>query len=93
MLIRGGRALDPKTLCLVESDIWIEGDTIARVGASLPAPPGAHVFEAKGRILLPGLVNCHTHAHNNLLKGMSDNWTLEDSRNFARALFANRTPE
>ena len=93
MHIRGGRVLDPKTLSLIEADVVIEGDTIRGVGPALAAPPGARVIEAKGRIVLPGLVNCHTHAHNNLLKGTSDNWTLEDSRNFARALFANRTPE
>lgn len=93
MIIRGGRVLDPKTQSLVDVDIGIEGDTIERIGPALPAPSGARVIEAEGRILLPGLVNCHTHAHNNLLKGMADNWTLEDSRNFARALFANRTPD
>jgi len=93
LLIRGGRVLEPKTLSLIEADVLIEGDTIHSVGPQLPAPSGASVIEALRRILLPGLVNCHTHAHNNLLKGMADNWTLEDSRNFARALFANRTPE
>lgn len=93
LLIRGGRVLEPKTLSLIEADVLIEGDTIHSVGADLPAPSGARVIEALRRIVLPGLVNCHTHAHNNLLKGMADNWTLEDARNFARALFANRTPE
>jgi len=42
---------------------------------------------------LPGLVNAHTHAHNNLLKGLGDNWTLEDLLNHAPALLSNRTPE
>lgn len=93
ILVRGGRVLDPTTLSLIEADVLIEGDTIRSVGPDLPAPPGARVIEALGRILLPGLVNCHTHAHNNLLKGMADNWTLEDARNFARALYANWTPE
>src|SRR4051812_14343875 len=92
-LIRGGRVLDPKTLSLVEADVLIEGDTIRGIGPQLSAPSGARVIEALGRILLPGLINCHTHAHNNLLKGWVDNWTLEDLRNLARALYANWTPE
>jgi len=38
-------------------------------------------------------VNAHTHAHNNLCKGLGDNWTLEDLLNYGPALNGNRTPE
>jgi cytosine/adenosine deaminase-related metal-dependent hydrolase len=46
-----------------------------------------------GCLVLPGLVNAHTHAHNNLFKGLGDNWTLEDLLNHGPALNGNRTPE
>jgi hypothetical protein len=43
--------------------------------------------------VLPGLVNAHTHAHNALLKGLADRWTLEDLLTYGAALNANRTVE
>jgi len=33
--------------------------------------------DARGKLLHPGLINAHTHAHGNLAKGMGDRWTLE----------------
>ena len=42
---------------------------------------------------MPGLINAHTHAHNNLFKGTGDNWTLEDLLNHGPALNSHRTPE
>lgn len=55
-LIRGARILggDPQ-------DVLIEGGTIAAVGTGLAAPDGATVVEAAGKVLLPGLVDLHTH--------------------------------
>jgi imidazolonepropionase len=32
------------------------------VGPDLPIPVGAEVIEADGRVLMPGFVDCHTHA-------------------------------
>ena len=46
-----------------------------------------------GQLVLPGLINAHTHAHNNLMKGSADNWTLEDLLNHGAALYSNRTVE
>lgn len=92
-LVRGGRALLGEAPTLARSDILIAGDTIAEVGAGLAAPAEATVIDAADHIVIPGLVNCHTHAHNNLLKGISDDWTLEDARNYGRALFAGRTSD
>lgn len=92
-LIRGAEVLDVAKAVLARADILIEGDAIRKVGPGLPAPPGATIIDGAGRIALPGLVNAHTHAHNNLTRGAGDNWTLEDLRNYAPALYANRTPE
>jgi dihydroorotase len=54
-LIRGAKLLggDPR-------DVRVEGETIAEIGTGLPAD-GARVVEADGQILLPGLVDLHTH--------------------------------
>lgn len=93
LLIRGGRTLDSSAAALVEADILIDGDTIAAVAPGIAAPAGARLLDAAERIVVPGLVNCHTHAHNNLLKGARDNLTLEEARAFGPAIFANRTVE
>ncbi|MCM2579476.1 dihydroorotase [Streptomyces meridianus] len=54
-LIRGARVLGAEA-----QDVLIEGGTIAAVGPGLSAPD-AVVVEADGQILLPGLVDLHTH--------------------------------
>ncbi len=43
-------------------DVLVQGDKIALVGADLAAPAGAEIIEADGRVLMPGFVDCHTHA-------------------------------
>ncbi|NDZ80293.1 MULTISPECIES: dihydroorotase [unclassified Streptomyces] len=54
-LIRGAKVLGGEP-----QDVLIDGETIAAVGPGLSAD-GADVIEAAGRILLPGLVDLHTH--------------------------------
>ncbi|MGI5354113.1 dihydroorotase [Streptomyces sp. CA-252508] len=55
ILIRGARVLGGEA-----QDVLIDGETIAGVGTGLPAGD-ATVVEAEGWILLPGLVDLHTH--------------------------------
>lgn len=47
---------DPATV-----DVRVEGDRIAAIGPDLPVPPGATVEDGAGALLLPGLVESHTH--------------------------------
>ncbi|MBP2580864.1 dihydroorotase [Streptomyces sp. PvR006] len=54
-LIRGAQVLGGAV-----QDVLIDGETITEVGTGLSAE-GATVIEADGRILLPGLVDLHTH--------------------------------
>ncbi|MBX3383809.1 MAG: imidazolonepropionase [Phycisphaeraceae bacterium] len=46
------------------ADVLIEGETIAAVGPHITADqgPSTTVIEARGRVLMPGFVDCHTHA-------------------------------
>lgn len=55
ILIRGAKVLGGDA-----QDVLIDGETIEAVGAGLSAE-GADVIEAEGKILLPGLVDLHTH--------------------------------
>ncbi|HLW75683.1 MAG TPA: dihydropyrimidinase, partial [Bryobacteraceae bacterium] len=45
------------------ADIWIENETITRVGPNLDAPPGAQVIDAAGRMLFPGFIDPHVHIY------------------------------
>ena len=77
-IIRGGRVLDARAHRADAADVLITGDTITEIGApGLAAPSDATVVDARGKLLHPGLINAHTHAHGNLAKGMGDRWTLE----------------
>jgi 5-methylthioadenosine/S-adenosylhomocysteine deaminase len=43
-----------------------------------PAPPDAEAIDATDQLVVPGLVNAHTHAHGGLTKGaVSDRSPLE----------------
>ncbi|MFI8326117.1 dihydroorotase [Streptomyces sp. NPDC085529] len=55
ILIRGAKVLGGEP-----QDVLIDGETIAEVGTGLSAE-GATVIEAEGQVLLPGLVDLHTH--------------------------------
>ncbi|MFI5975857.1 dihydroorotase [Streptomyces sp. NPDC051452] len=55
ILIRGAKVLGGEP-----QDVLIDGETIAEVGRGLSAD-GAEVVEADGKVLLPGLVDLHTH--------------------------------
>ncbi|WP_369212893.1 dihydroorotase [Streptomyces flavofungini] len=55
ILIRGAKVLGGEA-----RDVLIDGETIEAVGTGLSAE-GATVVEAGGKVLLPGLVDLHTH--------------------------------
>src|SRR5258706_12599319 len=93
ILLRGGQVLDGATGALDTRDVLIEGDAIKEVGARLAAPAAAEVVDASPFIVIPGLINTHTHAHNNLLRGIAGRWTLEALLNHGPALNMNRTPD
>ncbi|MFF9377550.1 dihydroorotase [Streptomyces griseoluteus] len=55
ILIRGAKVLGGEP-----QDVLVDGELIAAVGTGLSAE-GAEVVEADGKVLLPGLVDLHTH--------------------------------
>ncbi|MEW6669644.1 MAG: amidohydrolase [Thermodesulfobacteriota bacterium] len=56
----------------------IRGDSIFRIGASEAEnpPPAKRVIDAGGGLVLPGLVNGHTHASMSLFRGLADDLPL-----------------
>lgn len=85
ILIRGGTALtmDDARPLISPAVIGIKGDTIAFLEEG-PLPPTANlpaadrVIDASGTVILPGLVNTHTHLPMSLFRGLADDLPLMD---------------
>lgn len=63
--------------------LGVDGDTIDYIGAKRPAHAYDEERGMSGRLLMPGLVNCHCHAAMTLLRGIGsdlplDKWLFEE---------------
>ncbi len=77
-VIRGGLVLDIGQRKAVKADILLKDDEIFEVGPpDMAAPEDAREIDARQRLIMPGLVNAHTHGHGSFGKGLGDKWSLE----------------
>lgn len=58
--------------------LGIDGDTIDYVGAEKPNAKYDSVRDYSGRLLIPGLINCHCHAAMTLLRGVGSDLPLQE---------------
>ena len=93
LLITDGQVLAAGDAPPAPADVLVDGDRIVAVGPGLAAPPDATRLDAAGKLVVPGLINAHTHAHNNLIKGVADSVTLELFLNTGPAMYLGRTHE
>jgi dihydroorotase len=63
LLIAGGRVVDPSQNLSAERDVAILGGKIARIAANIPPGQARQVFDAKGKIVTPGLIDIHSHVY------------------------------
>jgi dihydroorotase len=63
LLIAGGHVVDPAQKLSADLDVAIAGGRIARVAANIPPGQARQVFDAKGKIVTPGLIDLHTHVY------------------------------
>ena len=76
VLVGNGRVItrDPASPYFEHGAVLIDGDKIAGVGdeaALRAANPSAEYVDAHGGVIMPGLVNCHTHIYSGLARGLS----------------------
>ena len=58
--ISGGRVIDPSQGIDRTADVWISGEQIAGIGEMSNGEPEI-VIDARGKIVCPGLIDCHVH--------------------------------
>ena len=79
LIIKNGTILtmDSKNSILENGFIGIRGDGISHMGTGdMPSIKGVKIIDAKGGLVLPGLVNGHTHAAMTLFRGLADDLPL-----------------
>jgi dihydropyrimidinase len=45
------------------ADIFVENETITRIGKDLEAPPGTEIIDAAGNLVFPGFIDPHVHIY------------------------------
>jgi imidazolonepropionase-like amidohydrolase len=60
-ILRNALVLDPERAELVAQSVVIEDGRIADVGPGLTGPPDSVTLDARGRTVMPGLIDAHTH--------------------------------
>lgn len=63
VILRGGRVIDPSQSLDAVRDVAFSGLTVAAVGQGLPADKTTEVRDVSGRIVVPGLIDLHTHVY------------------------------
>ena len=77
VLFRGILALLPD-MSIRETDVYVEGDRIAALGEAPAGFRADTVVEGADRLLLPGLVNAHTHTYMTMFRGCADDLPFAD---------------
>lgn len=89
LLIRGGHValLDDDFTVLSDGAVAIVGNRIEAVGSATDVArryPGAQTIDASGKLVMPGLINAHTHLYSALARGLVAD--IAPSANFTEIL-------
>jgi 5-methylthioadenosine/S-adenosylhomocysteine deaminase len=83
LIVSGGIVvtMDGARAILRDGGVAIQGDAIVAVGPRAEIEDrfrGAQTIDARGRLVLPGFINGHTHVPMTLFRGLHDDVTLQD---------------
>jgi dihydroorotase len=63
LVIKGGEVLDPSQKLRAKRDIGIRFGVVEAVEADIPAARALRVMNASGRVVVPGLIDLHSHVY------------------------------
>ena len=75
LLIKNARVLQRSQkgeYSVCKNDVYINNGKIAAVGACADLSEPKKIIEGEGKLAIPGLINCHTHAYMTCLRGIAD---------------------
>ena len=61
MILRGGEVIDPAQGLRGRRDVSVVDGRIAAIAEAIPPEPGVATVDVSGRLVVPGLVDLHTH--------------------------------
>ncbi len=61
-----------------ETSLYIEGDRIAAIGKEPENFSCDKVIEGKDKLVIPGLINCHTHSYMSFMRNVADDLSFMD---------------
>src|SRR5688500_14428494 len=78
LVFRGGTVLpmDGSGTVLGEADVLVVDDRIAAVGPAVEVPEGTQEIDARGGIVMPGMIDTHRHMWQTAMRGYGADWTL-----------------
>ncbi|MCF6744732.1 amidohydrolase [Blastococcus sp. KM273128] len=78
VVLRGGTVLTMDETCTVlpDADVLVVDDRIAAVGPALQVPEGTQEIDARGGIVMPGMIDTHRHMWQTAMRGYGADWTL-----------------
>jgi cytosine/adenosine deaminase-related metal-dependent hydrolase len=78
LVLRGGLVLtmDDAHTVLPDADVLVVDDRIAEVGTGLAVPAGTEEIDARGGVVLPGMIDTHRHMWQTAMRGYGADWTL-----------------
>ena len=66
LLIKAGRVIDPVQDIDDKLDVAINSDKIATIAKDIPALEGRQVVDARGKLVIPGLIDLHCHVFDSI---------------------------
>lgn len=70
--------MDERMSVWVDAFVGVTDGKIAYLGKKAPEEEASQTVDGTGMVLMPGLINCHTHLPTSLLRGWADDAPLEE---------------
>ncbi|MGN0666060.1 MAG: amidohydrolase family protein [Huintestinicola sp.] len=75
--LANARILDSENMGITTGCVCIEGDSFSYVGSTPPEEEYDRIIDLKGNLIMPGLINAHTHSPMTFLRSYAENLPLD----------------